>query len=234
MAYASWCHWNRGRTQRKAATINQLACPSNSLYVQLLWYPTHYPGGMKARISPVQLSRSHSILAPTQDSNPVGRIQSHKRRPLHYHCTQEETYSVSSWIVRGWLIFLYVRPRTNRAAIIACVLADILKQIYVHIFGGHLGRHLGNHAIVVIDFYIFELYVIRFIGIDNSFVCVSKIRAIMNSIPNFDGHVGRHLDKTNLYWLSYSWRNIVLDHSYPANTDEYSNISMKIGYFKQL
>ena len=28
-----------GRTQCKAATINQLACPSYSLYVQLLWYP---------------------------------------------------------------------------------------------------------------------------------------------------------------------------------------------------
>ena len=36
MAYASWCHWNCGRTQRKAATINQLACPNYSLYVQLL------------------------------------------------------------------------------------------------------------------------------------------------------------------------------------------------------
>ena len=34
--------------QRKAATINQLACPSYSLYVQLLGYPMYYAGGMKA------------------------------------------------------------------------------------------------------------------------------------------------------------------------------------------
>ena len=50
VANASWYHWNCGRTQRKAATINQLACPSYSLYVQLLWYPMYYPGGMKARV----------------------------------------------------------------------------------------------------------------------------------------------------------------------------------------
>ena len=87
VAYASWHHWNCGRTQRKAATINQLACPSYSLYVQLLWYPTYYPWGMKARVSPVQWSKPYSILAPTQDSNPGGRIQNHKRWPLHYHCT---------------------------------------------------------------------------------------------------------------------------------------------------
>ena len=74
-------------TQRKAATINQLACSSYSLYVQLPWYPMYYPGGMKARLSPVQWSKPYSILAPTQDSNPGGRIQNHKRRPLHYHCT---------------------------------------------------------------------------------------------------------------------------------------------------
>ena len=70
VAYASWYHWNCGRTQRKAATINQFACPSYSLYVQLLWYPMYYPGGMKARVNPVQWSKPHSILAPTQDSNP--------------------------------------------------------------------------------------------------------------------------------------------------------------------
>ena len=65
VAYASWYHWNCGRTQRKAATINQFACPSYSLYVQLLWYPMYYPGGMKARVSPVQWSKPHSILAST-------------------------------------------------------------------------------------------------------------------------------------------------------------------------
>ena len=41
------------------------------------------PGGMKARVSPVQWSKPHSILAPTQDSNPGGRIQKNKRWPLH-------------------------------------------------------------------------------------------------------------------------------------------------------
>ena len=86
-AYASWYHWNCGWTQRKAATINQLACPSYSLNVQLLWYPMYYPGGIKARVSPVQWLKPHSILAPTQDSNPGFRIQNHKRWPLHYHCT---------------------------------------------------------------------------------------------------------------------------------------------------
>ena len=42
-------------SQRKAATINQLACmPSYSLHVQLLWYPMYYSGWMKARVSSVQ------------------------------------------------------------------------------------------------------------------------------------------------------------------------------------
>ena len=63
--------------------------PSYSLYVQLLWYPMYYPGGMKmkAQVSPVQWSKPYSILAPTRDSNPGGPIQNHKRWPLHYHCT---------------------------------------------------------------------------------------------------------------------------------------------------
>ena len=91
MAYASWYHWICGRTQRKAATINQLACPSYSLYVQLLWYSMYYPGGMKAQVSPVQWSKPHSILAPTQDSNLGGQIQNHKQWPLHYHCTHSFT-----------------------------------------------------------------------------------------------------------------------------------------------
>ena len=62
VAYARWYHWTCGRTQLKAATINQLACPSYSLYVQLLWYSMYYPEGMKARVSPVQWSKPHSIL----------------------------------------------------------------------------------------------------------------------------------------------------------------------------
>ena len=62
----------------------------------------------------------------------------------------------------------------------------------------------------------------------NPFVFVSKTRAKIHSNQNFDGHIGRHLDKINLYWLSYSWMKIVLDNSYPAYSDEYSNSSMKI------
>ena len=65
----------------------KLTCSSYSFYVQLLWYPMYYPGGMKARVSPVQWSKPYSIFATTQDSNPGGRIQNHKRWPLHYHCT---------------------------------------------------------------------------------------------------------------------------------------------------
>ena len=38
VTYARWYQWNCGRTQCKAATINQFACPSYSLYVQLLRY----------------------------------------------------------------------------------------------------------------------------------------------------------------------------------------------------
>ena len=69
---------------------HQSTCmPSYSLYVQLAWYPMYYPGGMKARVCPVQWSEPHSILAPTQDSNPGSQIQNHKRWPLHYHCTCE-------------------------------------------------------------------------------------------------------------------------------------------------
>ena len=40
---------------------------------------------MKARVSPVQWSKPHSILAATQDSNPGGRIQNDKRWPLPLH-----------------------------------------------------------------------------------------------------------------------------------------------------
>ena len=70
---------------------HQSTCmPSYSFYVQLLWYPMYYPGGMKARVSHVQWSEPHSILVPTQDSNPGGRIQNHKRWPLHYHCTHKD------------------------------------------------------------------------------------------------------------------------------------------------
>ena len=62
VAYASWYHWNCGQAQRKAATINQLACPSPLCSAALV--PMYYPGGMKARVSPVQWSKPFSIQAP--------------------------------------------------------------------------------------------------------------------------------------------------------------------------
>ena len=78
----------------------------------------YYPGGMKARVSPVQWSKPYSILAPTQDSNPSGWIQSHKWWPLHYHGTQWNKYcdlngkplnSRSCAVLRDfWYIRLYV------------------------------------------------------------------------------------------------------------------------------
>ena len=41
---------------------HQSTCmPSYSIYVQLLWYRCTYPEGMKARVSPVQWSKPHSI-----------------------------------------------------------------------------------------------------------------------------------------------------------------------------
>ena len=70
----------------------------------------YYPEGMKARVSPVQWSKPNSILAPTQDSNPGGRIQNHKRWPLHYHCTL---------IYRqGNLACIYIIQLTNKERIL--------------------------------------------------------------------------------------------------------------------
>ena len=86
-------------TQHKAATINQLVCPSYFLCIQLLWYPMYYPGGIKARVGPVQWSKPHSILVPTQDSNPGDRIQNDMRWPLHYTVLHTESYvAVSSGV----------------------------------------------------------------------------------------------------------------------------------------
>ena len=50
---------------RMQPSIN-LHAPVTAFYVQLLWYPIYYPGGMKARVSPVQWSKSYNILAPTR------------------------------------------------------------------------------------------------------------------------------------------------------------------------
>ena len=90
---------------------HQFACPSYSLYVQLLRYPMYYPEGMKARVSPVQWSKPNSILAPTQDSNPGGRIQNHKRWPLHYHCT---TLPSSYWTIYSFILRNYFRRRPRK------------------------------------------------------------------------------------------------------------------------
>ena len=69
-------HMPEGVAKRSFLGCNhQSTCmPSYSLYIHLLWYLMYYPGGMKARVSPVHWSEPHSILAPTQDSNPGGRI----------------------------------------------------------------------------------------------------------------------------------------------------------------
>ena len=67
--------------------------------------PMYYLGGMKARVSPVQWSKPYSILAPTQDLNPCGRIQNHKRWPLHYHCTLNCVSSHSLNVMFEWFIW---------------------------------------------------------------------------------------------------------------------------------
>ena len=110
VAYASLYHWNCGRTQRKAATINQLACSSYSLYVQLLLYAMYFPGGMKARVSPVQWSKPYSILAPTQDSNPGGRAGFKIISGDHYtttaHVGRVTVFRASAYKFRAFLSFL--------------------------------------------------------------------------------------------------------------------------------
>ena len=74
-------------------------CNHQSVFMpQLLWcsaalVPMYYPGGMKARVRPLQWSKPYSLLAPTQGSNPGGLIQNHKRWPLHTHCTKVQVVS---------------------------------------------------------------------------------------------------------------------------------------------
>ena len=43
------------------------------------------PNGWRLGSAPVQWSKPYSILAPTQDSDPGGRIQNHKRWPLNHY-----------------------------------------------------------------------------------------------------------------------------------------------------
>ena len=141
VTYASWYHWNCGRTQRKAATINQLACPSYSLNVQLLWYPMYYPGGMKARVSPVQWSKPHSILAPTQDSNLGFRIQNHKRWPLHYHCTHKDPVH---FILPTPCLQADQAVENPRVSIFAKVVTR--PCIFLSIWGWVCGKEVGPHS----------------------------------------------------------------------------------------
>ena len=87
---------------------HQSTCmPSYSLYVQLLWYPMHYSGGRKAGVSPVQWSEPHSILTPTQDSNPGGRFRimssdhytTTAQWLMTWHCDDDVTSGVTFDIV---------------------------------------------------------------------------------------------------------------------------------------
>ena len=71
----------------------------------------YYPGEMKARVSLVQWSKPYTILAPTQDSNPGGRIQNDERWPLHYHCTQLQPIKIVIII-----IYFLKRPFLPRSA----------------------------------------------------------------------------------------------------------------------
>ena len=109
---------------------HQSTCmPSYSLYVQLLWNPIYYPGGMKARVSPVQWSEPHSILAPTQDSNPGGRIQNHKRWPLHYHCTPLTALSIEN-SHRAQLRTCFIIIMTSHEHVYSVVTYE--KKMYFH------------------------------------------------------------------------------------------------------
>ena len=70
--------------------------PSRCLDVQQDWYPMYYPGGMKARVSPVQSIEPHRILAPTRDLNrepldPQSRVVT----TIYYRCTQ-----INNWMDR--------------------------------------------------------------------------------------------------------------------------------------
>ena len=57
----------------------------------------YHPKEMKADVSPVQWSKPYSILTPTQDSNPGGRIQNHKR--WHYTTTAHKILDNSYMII---------------------------------------------------------------------------------------------------------------------------------------
>ena len=88
---------------------HQLVCmPQLQLSCSAALVPNElYPEGMKARASPVQWSKPHSISAPTQDSNPDGRIQNRMRWPLHYHWTPLDLKLLTRWL--EYFTRVYVR-----------------------------------------------------------------------------------------------------------------------------
>ena len=59
---------------------------------------------------PVQWSKPHSILAPTQDLKQGSRIPNHKRWPLHYHCTPSKSIIILIIII---IIIIHQEPITN-------------------------------------------------------------------------------------------------------------------------
>ena len=74
-------------SSRLHPSIN-LHAPVKALLVQLLWYPTYYSGGMKARVIPVQWSKSKYIALLRIWTRMAGfKIIKIKRWPLQYHCT---------------------------------------------------------------------------------------------------------------------------------------------------
>ena len=79
VAYASWYHWNCGRTQRKAATINQLACPSLQPLCSADRVPNVLPQWDEGSSKPCAVIEALLYISPTHDLNPGGRIQNHKR-----------------------------------------------------------------------------------------------------------------------------------------------------------
>ena len=134
----------------------------------------YYPEEMKARVGPVQWSKPNSKLSPTQDSNQGGRIQNHKRWPLHYHCTLDRSIifrvrsmheEVCGWITATHAVsFLHVvayqavissgTVSTNRL-ILAPVVVSPLNQVNFGIVWPWC-RNNGMGVRVDIDDLVFE------------------------------------------------------------------------------
>ena len=192
VAYASWYHWNWCRTQRKAATINQFACPSYSLYVQMLWHPMYYPGGMKARVSPVQWSKPHSILAPTQYPNPGGRIQNHKRWPLDYHCTHKVPRTSINYLI--WLHLTFLQA-----------LWDAPTRLY----SSHLVWYLIRMWLCLLSPSIFKTYYISISSLPaNGLLAAAKIWARLLSKKLFK----KLSQKLRFHFIS-NWSNSYCTHT---------------------